>query len=595
MKITLDTETTGLEPAEGARPFLISVIYEDGSALSVDFKVDPVSRVVFYNERLELIRDLMEDPEVTVIFHNAVFDIGMLAAVGIGCRGPIHDTMLMAHVVGGGTLPLGLKPLSEKLFDFPADDLQALKKSVRMAQKALPEELRYPTEADYHLGDRKLAIEYCENDCRRTMLVYDALNGEVEAHPEYADPYEIELKLIPALLSMQQKGVRIFPDTITKLRYFYQGEIKELESHLPEGLNIGSSKQLAAVLQQAGCRLPRTKKGNPSVAESVLKKLDHPIAKTVLDLRHARQMEGTFLAGLEALAVDGTVHPHMNSIGARTGRFSCSRPNLQNMPKKGGIRDCIGPREGCQWILSDYSQLQVWIFAYLSGEKDLQKALLGGQDIHGYIAEQVWGSEPQFTDEYMALFSAMPGSTHKELWSAAPKGSYLREMRNHAKSTVFARLFGGGVNRLAELWGVTVGEAKPIYFRFLERFPAMQDWIDTVGWEAARFGKVESIFGRVYAVDNGKEYAGVNYLVQGTEADIVKRAMIRLHRGLPEGADMVLMVHDEIVVEAPKKMERLEEIIMTSMQVDSRKLGLPAGQKLPVNVARTVTTWADAQ
>lgn len=277
------------------------------------------------------------------------------------------------------------------------------------------------------------------------------------------------------------------------------------------------------------------------------------------------------------------LHPNFKQTGAITGRLSCSDPNLQQVAsettgrRKADIqsrpREAFGPRPGCIWYLPDYSQIEVWLFAYLSGEKKMQEQLMSGRDFHGGIAKQVFGNRDDFNE----------------------LADYYRKC---AKLIMFCKLYGGGVKKVAKLLKSDMDTAAEFVAGYEAELPGVKMFMSRLIAEATEKGEIFSPFGRRYTFDANFAYRAVNYLIQGTAADVMKNGLINVWWSLKEkgwrerGVRLLLTVHDEIIIEVPRKMHSIELMtdIIRAMQEDSKRLGLPV--RLPVEMKVALTRWS---
>ena len=614
--IAIDTETTGLNPWNSqiykkygmrpARPFAFSFCDSYGNKAFIRWEVDPMTRkVVTIGKDIRAMSELLGDPDITKVGHNISFDIRMVRLSGIKFNWKkVHDSMFMAHVLTGGSLfNYGLKPLSEEYLDIGDSDLKELMASVliarRLARKngwAISNKETHGREhvkSDMWLGDPELCKKYALLDAERTMLLYLGMRKEFE--PALLEIYKTEMQLTKVVYRMEGRGVRVFPQDIERLKKFY-GEYREkwrkiAEANGGKGLNFNSPKQLVNLfcVQKKYKTRKHTNSGQPSVDGAELARMAKKdiLAKAILEYKAGDSMLSKFMGAYERFMAleDGiwVLHPNFHQCGTKTGRFSCSDPNLQqaatedSVKKKADLglkpRETLGVRSGHVWYLPDFSQMEVWIFAFAAKDKILMNALLSGQDVHEAIAKQVWGT----TADY---------KRNKKLY------------RKKGKTMMFLKLYGGTSKAASELMDCSRDEAQIAIDEFDYRLPGVNTFIKQVSNTVEQRGYIENLFGRQYYIDRHYAYRAVNYFVQGTCADIIKRAMVRLWKKFNEDRQkvrLILTIHDELPIEVPKLIHsvKLQKEIIRIMQADSDRLGIPV--PLPVTMKISENRWSDAK
>lgn len=608
-----DTETTGLNPYGSkerwgfypARPFAFSFCDEDGSTFYIRWQVDPMTREVKINrEEFEWMRKLFSDSSLTVVGHNISFDIKMLLLMEIEVKCKIRDTLALAHVfTGGSEFTYALKPLCVRYFQFADDDEKDLKESTQKARRqgkklgwcVATEEYhgKEPYRADYWMADQELCKKYAVKDAERTMLIYLTWLPEVEKVPNLKLIYDKETKLLPVVLKMEHAGTRVFKEDVIRLKKFYRDyQLKQVaiaDANGGKGMNFRSSKQkVERLFNQKGLEpLKKTKSGQPKTDGETLQLLAQkdPLARAILEYNGAAHALSAFLHPYERFMVEEApgvwvLHPNFRQCGPITGRFSCGDPNLMQVAsettgrRKTEItlrpREAFGPREGYVWYLPDYSQVEVWAFSFLAQDENMMKALLAGHDFHGAIAESIWGKEKDYAD----------------------KKSYYRK---RAKLLMFCKLYGGGASKIAFLLECSKEEAEKFVRDYDKALPGVQTFMKRMINRARKDGMVENAFGRRYLIDTDFAYRAVNYLVQGTCADIMKQAMINVDELFEEwtGSRLLLTLHDELVLEIPKKYhsKKLMKEILVAMQGDFHKtLGIP--RPLPIGMKIATKRWS---
>lgn len=614
--IAFDTETTGLMCYGDfkrwgfypARPFAFSFCDTEGNTVYIRWKVDPKTRQVLTNARdIELIKGVLENPDIAKIGHNLGYDIRMCKAMGINVKGGLHDTLILAHVItGGDEFSYGLKQLAEKYLEFSASDEKDLRDSTKHARikgKQLGWRLadkdhhgKDPIKADYWMADPKLCEKYAIQDAERTMLFYMGWKEKIEKDPDIKRVYDREMKLFRVVSAMEDRGTRVFPEDVSRLRKFYQDYMdkqkKTADENGGKGMNFKSAKQKNEIFFNVKKYKPMyfTKNGNPSVNGDTLlhfaKKYDDKLARAIMEYVGASHVITGFLNPYERFRVaedskTWVLHPNYRQCGPVTGRFSCGDPNLMQVasPNTGRKRteismrprECFGPRDGYVWYLPDYSQIEIWVFSFLAQEKAMMEALLSGRDFHGAVAEQVWGHTQMFKEDF-------------------------DHARKRAKLLMFCKLYGGGTKKVAYLTDSTVQEAQAFVDDFNSKLPGVDTFMTRMINRAERDGKIVNPFGRTYYIQQKFSYKAVNYLVQGTSADILKSAMIRIHEMFQtrwKGCHLLLTLHDELIIEVPLEYhsKMLMREIIAEMQADSALVNCPV--PLPVGMKIAPKRWSE--
>lgn len=615
-KLAVDTETTGLNPWRPKsrwkiapdRPFAFSFCDSEGNTDYVRWEVDPKDRTVIHSKKtLKAVQEIMADPKITKIFHNIGFDHRMSEMSGIPVAGELHDTIFMMHVyTGGSERTYALKPLSEKFLGVEQDDQADLKKSVQTARRLGKKEGwaiaqkethgKEPVYADFWLGDRELCEKYAVNDAIRTMLLFQKSYPEIQQDSDMLRVYQRELNLFWVVKRMEEVGCRVHPADVVRLKKFYRAYMDKqmflIEKNGGKGLNFNSPLQMHRKFygeRKHEVQYHR-KTGTATLDAKVLAKIakKDKLAKAILEWKAGDHMLSAFLTPYHRfMTQEGkdlwVLHPKFKQCGPITGRFSCSDPNLMNVAsedtgdRKTEIalkpRECLGPRDGYVWYMPDWSQIEVWIFAFLAQDPTMMDALLSGKDFHKTNAEKVWGKMPDYRERV---------------------GIY----RKRAKGLFFGRLYGGGKKTAAETLECTMLEASEYIAQFESELPGVRAFIDKTSAKIESGEKLKNAFGRWYDIPRDYSYKGVNYMVQGTAADIAKRAMIRIQKALDDaksGGSIILMLHDEFAIEVPRKnhSKELMRAIIRAMQADSKKLGIPI--KVPVDMDIVESRWSKAE
>jgi len=398
---------------------------------------------------------------------------------------------------------------------------------------------------------------------------------------------ELELPLVPVLAAMEEAGIRIDRDRFEVIAADLRGRVEAAEAACHEILGrpfkVGSPKEVAEVLfDELGLTKSKRTKTGFSTDASVLEKLadDHPLPAAILEWRQLQKLESTYVATLPGFAdADDRIHTTFNQAVAATGRLSSVDPNLQNIPIRTfegrRIRDGFIAAEGCVLMSADYSQVELRVLAHCCGEGALVDSFAAGEDIHRRTASEVWGF---------------------------PMGEVTSEQRSAAKAINFGLLYGMSAFRLGRDLSISRDEAQQYMDDYFGRMPQVQAWIEQTKQACREQGYVETLYGRrrlipeIYAKSYNDRMAGereaVNTVVQGTAADIIKRAMLRVHAALEAGdtgARMLLQVHDELLLEVPKeKVGEVQQLLEDEMMA-AAELIVP----LVVNVGWGAN-WNDA-
>lgn len=616
-----DVETTGLNPwrsliyskysMEPARPFAFAFMDELGNKAYIRWEVDPKTRkVIPVKSDQRKMSDILRDPSLVKIGHNLGFDIRQTRMSGMEFDWTrIHDTLPLSHVYTGGSLQVlthyALKPLCKHLLGIPEDDqtklLESVKKARTLAKKkgwALSNKETHGKDfikSDYWLGDPDLCRTYALKDVYRAGCLFFAIIDEIKKVPQRYNTYLREIAFLKEIYRSETRGVRVLPETLDSLEIFYEDYMKKWKKVADrEGgkdLNFNSPKQMVNIFcHQKGYKTTeRTATGQPSIDAAELKRLSEkdPLAKAILEYKAGDDMLTKFINPYRRFMEkrsdsEWVLHPSFRQCGTATGRTSCADPNLQqaaaedSAKKKADIglkpREAIGPRKGHLWLMPDYSQMEVWIFAFDAGDPILTKALLNGEDIHTATSTQAWGDEPDFKE----------------------RAKYYRKM---GKTLQFLKQYGGTAKAASRLLECSKAEAQDVIDRYDERLPGVAAFVERMTLKAESEGSIENVFGRWSPFEPEWAYKAVNYSVQGTCADIMKRAYIRLAKYLRQNklGHVLANIHDEIIIELPVKNctpQLLKEIIKL-MQKDSKRVGIPV--PLPVGMKKTLTVWSKAE
>lgn len=548
--VAIDTETTSIE-AIRAKLVGLSFSTEPGRAWYV-----PVSQNREEALRVtEIFRPLYEHREILKVGQNLKYDYMVLASYGIELQAPMVDTML-AHYVLQPELRHNMDYLAEiylKYETIPIDDLIGARgKHQRSMADLLPEAV----------------CDYACEDADVTLQLWPLLEKELKENELLSLFYDIEMPLMPVLAKMERTGVCLDTAALAQTGTLFTQRMQQLESEIyalaGHPFTITSPRQVGEVLfdeLQLNPKAKKTKTGQYSTGEEVLDALRsrHPIVGKILDHRALKKLLSTYVEALPQLINEttGRIHTSFNQAVTSTGRLSSSNPNLQNIPVRGDdgreIRRAFVPEEGCLFFSADYSQIELRIMAHLSSDAHLLQDFRDGKDIHAATAARVFKK---------------------------PLEEVTRDERRKAKTANFGIIYGISAFGLAERMEVSRTEAKELIDNYFATYPQVKEYMEQSVEKARERGYVLTEFGRRRflpdissrnAVVRGyAERNAVNAPIQGTAADLIKLAMVRIdHRFVREGirSKMMLQVHDELNFSVfPDEMEKVRAIVKEEME-----------------------------
>ncbi|WP_324041806.1 DNA polymerase I [Aeromonas caviae] len=544
-----DTETTSLDYME-ARVVGVSFAIEPGKAAYVPFGHDYLGAPVQLTEAVVLgkLKPLLEDPTRLKVGQNLKYDRNVLLNHGIELQGIAYDTMLESYVLNSTASRHDMDSLARRYLNVETISFEDI------AGKGVKQ-------LTFNQIELEQAAPYAAEDADITLRLHQALWGKLSAEPGLAKVFsEIELPLLPVLARMERLGTTIEPKLLHQQSQEIEVRLAELEKQAHElagqEFNLSSPKQLGEILfTKLGLPIiKKTPKGAPSTAEEVLAELaeTYDLPRLLMEHRGLAKLKSTYTDKLPLMIKPqtGRVHTSYHQAVAATGRLSSTDPNLQNIPVRNEqgrrIRQAFIPCAGYKLVAADYSQIELRIMAHLSGDKGLLTAFAEGKDIHKATAAEVFG---------VAL------------------DAVTSDMRRSAKAINFGLIYGMSAFGLAKQLGIGRAEAQKYMDLYFERYPGVLEYMERTRQQAEAQGYVETLFGRrLYLPDiksrnaglrKAAERAAINAPMQGTAADIIKRAMINVDdwiRGIEdESIRMLMQVHDELVFEI--REEKLEEYI----------------------------------
>ena len=520
---------------------------------------------------------LLRDPTVAKGAHNLKYDMQVLRRAGIEVAGATYDSMLASFCLDAGRRSHAIDVLSLEHLGVPMRSYEDLtgkgKAQIPFAEVAIP-----------------VAAAYCGHDSATVLALRDYFAPRLkEAHAERLLA-ELEMPLVPVLADMEWEGVTIDIPLFARVSNELARDLQALEAKIAASagasVNLNSPKQLGALLFEK-LQLPilkKTKTGASTDAEVLeqLAEMGHEVPQLIMEYRELQKLKSTYvdLLPAEVHPATGRIHTSYHQTGAATGRLSSSDPNLQNIPvrtKRGQeIRKGFIPREGWQFVVADYSQIELRLLAHFSEDESFIEAFRAGRDIHRETAALIFG---------------------------LPEAQITGEQRARAKTINFGTIYGQGPFALSKQLGITQDEAKSFIEQYFARFPGVRGYLDRSVQQARELGYVETLSGRRRYIPEIKdksfnirsfgERIATNSPLQGSAADLIKRGMILLHDALRDGrhaARLLLQVHDELVLEAPPaEIDAVKALVKRTME-SAATLRVPLVVDIGVG-----TNWLDAK
>ncbi|HBC52339.1 MAG TPA: DNA polymerase I, partial [Stenotrophomonas maltophilia] len=562
--ISFDTETDALD-AMRARLVGISLAVEPGRAAYIpvghDYPGAPAQLPM--QQVLDALRPVMQDPAKKKLGQHGKYDLHVLRRHGVQVQGYHDDTMLESFVLNSTATRHDMDSLALRYLGYSTIKFEDVAgkgaKQIPFSQVGIDEASRYAAE-----------------DADITLRLHHALQPQLLAEPALDSVYRgIEMPLVPVLASIEANGVRVDTDELRRQSQDLSSRMLAAQQKATElagrSFNLDSPKQLQAVLFDE-LKLPavvKTPKGQPSTNEEALEAIadQHELPRVILEYRGLAKLRSTYTDKLpEMVNPDtGRVHTSYHQSGAATGRLSSSDPNLQNIPIRTEdgrrIRRAFVAPEGFQLLAADYSQIELRIMAHLSEDPGLVRAFEQGADVHRATAAEVFG---------------------RTLEDVTPNE------RRAAKAINFGLMYGMSAFGLARNLGIDRGQAQDYVALYFSRYPGVRDFMERMRQQARDQGYVETLFGRrLYLNDiharnqglrGGAERAAINAPMQGTAADIIKRAMVDVDQWLRDSgapARMILQVHDELVFETESSFVEDLRLQVVERMSQAAKLRVP--------------------
>jgi DNA polymerase-1 len=577
--ISFDTETTSTDQMQADLVGIsLAVVGNEGWYIPVGHRAE-LGQQLPIEEVIKAIKEPLTDPKIPKIGHNIKYDYVMLARYGLAPSPLAFDSMIAEWLTNPTSHNLGLKNLAWVRLDFRMTEITALigKGKNQISMEQVPIEKAAP---------------YAAMDAIAVVRLLPGLQAELKSNEALKLFDEIEMPLVPVIANMEMTGIAVDINFLKNMSAEIQSRMNDLENsvfeHVGEQFNLNSTQQLSDALfnklkLSPPDRTRRTAAGNYSTSAEVLESLrtEHPVVELVLEYRELSKLKSTYLDALPAQVNPrtGRIHTSYNQAGSVTGRIASSDPNLQNIPIRTElgrqVREAFIAAEGYSLLSVDYSQVELRIAAHMSNDKAMLAAFRADEDIHAATA------------------AAILSKTINQV---------TKEERRHAKAINFGLLYGMSPYGLTRTSDLTLAEAEDFVQAYFKQFPGVKGYLDNMRRLAAQQGYVETLLGRrryFPGLKSGgnqvtrarEEREAINAPIQGTAADIMKLAMIRVATALQENnlkGHMMLQVHDELVLECPQSELKKTARIVRSMMENAYNLAIPLKTE-----ARYGRNWGD--
>ena len=561
-EFSFDTETTSLDPL---RAELVGISFAlrpcEAFYIPLGHRAPGAQPQLDRGLVLNRLKPVLENKAVAKIGQNMKYDMLVLAHHGIAVQGAAFDTMIASYVLHPGRPSHGLDALALEYLNYKTTTYADVTGTGRK-------------QIGFDEVDVQTATDYSGEDADITLRLKLNLAPRLAEQGVEALFRDMEMPLMEVLADMERTGVRIDASFLQKMSGSLEGDISSLEEKIyelaGEKFNINSPKQLAHILfEKLGLTPTKRTKTGYSTNVDVLEELGrtHPLPQEILSYRSLAKLKSTYVDALPAIVNPdtGRVHTSFNQTVTATGRLSSSDPNLQNIPIRTDvgrqIRKAFTAAEGSSLLSADYSQIELRILAHMSADAGLIETFKQDQDVHTRTASEIFG---------------------------LPPGEITPEMRRKAKAVNFGIIYGISAFGLAQDIGVSNAEARRYIDSYFERYPGVRSFLDQTITDAKEKGYVTTLLGRRRFIPELKSAAApvrsfgermaVNTPIQGTAADLIKMAMIRIHRRIAqEGlkAKMILQVHDELVFEIPDaELDDMKTLVKEGME-DVLELAVP--------------------
>ena len=562
--IAIDTETTSTDPlqadlvgislsVEEGQGYYIPIGHRNGEQLSLE-------------QVMAALRLALEDPQKQIIGHNLKFDLLVLNQHGLHPVSCTFDTMIAEWLVDPASHNLGLKDMADRYLALNMTHIEELigkgKSQISMAQVAI--------------GD---AAPYAAADADATLRLMPVLQKRMDELNAASLFQDVEMPLMPVLAEMERNGISLdqafFKQMSGELSQRMQQITTRIYQDVGYSFNLNSTQQLSQVLfEKLGLKPPdqrkRTSSGHFSTAASILEEIQHqhPVVDAILEYRELAKIKSTYIDALP-LQINphtGRVHTSFNQTGSVTGRLTSSNPNLQNIPTRTDlgrqVRKGFVAAPGMTLVSVDYSQIELRVVAHMSQDQAMLEAFRAGQDIHAATAAAIFNQ---------------------------PIDQVTKDQRRHAKAINFGLIYGMSAFGLTRTTDLTLAEAENFVKAYFKMFPRVKQYLDDIRQQAARQGYVETLLGRRRYFPNLKAHSNVNLKnreereainapIQGTAADIMKIAMIRILPAIQQAglnAHLLLQVHDELVLECSQDQVAETAQLVQKIMSEAYPLSIP--------------------
>mgnify|MGYP001205846968 CR=1 FL=1 len=589
--VAFDTETTGLNEMQAdlvgislavdpGQACYVPLTHRAGGADDLFGSDDLAEGQLPLDDVLAALKPVLEDEAVLKIGQNMKYDAKILARYGVAIA-PIDDTMLMSYAMNAGLHGHGMDTLAERYLGHTPIPIKELIGSGK-------------SQVTFDRVDIDEAVKYAAEDADITLRLWQRFKPQLHQN-QVTTVYEtLERPLVPVLAQMEMAGIKVDREVLSRMSNAFAQKMAQLEDEIHElageKFNVGSPAQVGEILfEKMGLEGgKKAKTGAYSTSADILETLAAEgveIAAKVLDWRQLSKLKSTYADALveSILPETGRVHTSFSMVGASTGRLSSSDPNVQNIPIRTAegrqIRTAFVAAEGKKLISADYSQIELRLVAHVAGEVSMIEAFRAGVDIHARTASEVFG---------------------------VPLDDMDSETRRRAKAINFGIIYGISGFGLARQLGIRQAEARDYIAAYFENFPGIRTYMDNIKTEARETGYVETLFGRRIHI-NGiassnqaqrgfAERQAINAPIQGSAADIIKRAMVRLPAAMQDAgidARMLLQVHDELIFETEAHLADDAVAVITGVMEAAAAPVLSLAVPL-VAEAGIADSWADA-